>query len=133
MAISLTQNADEPFSEMNTTPLIDVMLVLLIMFIITMPMMNHSVSLSVAGAPGSPSQLEPIRIGIDFDGTLILNGAEVASLASLESFLQAEGRKAEQRELPVRADQRAKYDTVAKVLAIAQRSGLKRIGIDGND
>jgi len=74
-----------------------------------------------------------VTVSIDFDGTLTLNGTEVASLSVLERYLQAEGRNAEQRELHVRADQRAKYDTVAKVLAIAQRSGLKRIGIDGND
>lgn len=133
MAISLSRSADEPFSEMNTTPLIDVMLVLLIMFIITLPVMTHSVNLNVATGAGATSKLEPIRIGVDFDGTLTLNGAEIPSLTALETYLTEEGRRPDQRELHVRADQRAKYDTVAKVLAIAQRSGLKRIGIDGND
>jgi biopolymer transport protein ExbD len=133
MAISLTQNAEEPFSEINTTPLIDVMLVLLIVFIITLPAITHSVNLNLAHAPVLKSALAPIEIGVDFDGTLTLNGAEVSNLTALESYLVAEGAKVEQRELHVRADQRAKYDTVAKVLAIAQRSGLKRIGIDGNE
>lgn len=133
MAISLSQSPDEPFSEMNTTPLIDVMLVLLIMFIITLPMITHSVNLNVGSGPASAAALEPIRIGIDFDGTITLNGSEVASFSVLENYLATEGQKAEQRELHVRADQRAKYDTVAKVLAIAQRNGLQRIGIEGND
>jgi biopolymer transport protein ExbD len=133
MAISLSRSADEPFSEMNTTPLIDVMLVLLIMFIITLPVMTHSVSLNVGSAPGAKSNLEPIQIGVDFDGTVTFNGSEVSNLATLERYLSEEGRRPDQRELHVRADQRAKYDTVAKVLAIAQRSGLKRIGIEGNN
>jgi len=133
MAISGSQSLDEPFSEMNTTPLIDVMLVLLIMFIITVPMMNHSVNLNVAGVKGPQPSLAPIQVGIDFDGTLTMNGSEVPSLAALERDLAIEGSRAQQRELHVRADQRAKYDTVAKVLGIAQRNGLKRIGIDGNE
>ena len=97
MAISLTQSADEPFSEMNTTPLIDVMLVLLIMFIITLPVMTHSVNLNVGSAPGVAAKREPINIGVDFDGTLTLNGAEVPSLSVLETYLQAEGRSVNQR------------------------------------
>src|SRR4051794_27870003 len=74
MAIGGSQSLDEPFSEMNTTPLIDVMLVLLIMFIITVPMMNHSVNLNVAGVKGPQPSLAPIQVGIDFDGTLTMNG-----------------------------------------------------------
>ncbi|HEU4653716.1 MAG TPA: biopolymer transporter ExbD [Steroidobacteraceae bacterium] len=133
MAMSVSQGQGEPFSEMNTTPLIDVMLVLLIMFIITMPAMMHSVNLNVSGGKVESVALEPIRVGIGFDGTITLDGSEVQSLAMLERYFSAEGRKAEQREVHVSADQRAKYDTVAKVLAIAQRNGLKRIGIEGNE
>lgn len=133
MSISLSRNQDEPFSEMNTTPLIDVMLVLLIMFIITLPLMTHSVNLNVGTGGKDAVVLKPISIGIDFDGTLTVDGSEVRHLSDLETYLRAECRQLNQREIHVRADHRAKYDTVAKVLAIAQRSGLRRIGIEGND
>lgn len=132
MAISLSQSRDEPFSEMNTTPLIDVMLVLLIMFMITLPVMTHSVNLNVGGKGGAVPE-KPISIGIAFDGVITVNGSEVQNLTELETYLRAEGRQLNQPEVHVRADHRAKYDTVAKVLAIAQRSGLRRIGIEGNE
>jgi len=134
MAISLTARAaDAPMSEMNTTPLIDVMLVLLIMFIITLPLMTHSVKIEMPVAASATEERPVVALGIDFDGTIVWNGEIVPSLSELENRLRAEARVAAPAELQVKADKRARYDTVAKVLAIAQRSGLQRIGIAGND
>jgi biopolymer transport protein ExbD len=126
----------EPMMEINTTPLIDVMLVLLIMFIITLPVMTHAVKLDMPrpnNNPIPPSEIiEPIRLDIDWDGAIIWNGTQV-QLETLESYFQNEASKNPQPELHVRPDRRANYDTVAKVLAIAQRSGMQRIGFVGNE
>lgn len=126
----------EPMMEINTTPLIDVMLVLLIMFIITLPVMTHAVKLDMprqtSAPPPQDQTIEPIRIGIDFDGTIIWNG-NVVQLSDLEGFFRVEAAKSPQPELHVRPDRRANYDTVAKVLALAQRNGMQRIGFVGNE
>lgn len=128
MAISSSLSGNDPIVDMNTTPLIDVLLVLLIMFIITLPLMTHSTSLQIQGAP-SATMPASVRIDIDFDGVVVWNGSQVASLAQLEQLFQAEARKSRQPDIDVRPDPRAAYDTVAQVLAIAQRSGMKRIGV----
>ena len=128
---------DEPMMEINTTPLIDVMLVLLIMFIITLPVMTHAVKLDMprpSAAPPPPENeiVEPIRLDIDWDGTIIWNGTQV-QLTTLEDYFRVESAKNPQPELHVRPDRRANYDTVAKVLAIAQRNKMQRIGFVGNE
>jgi biopolymer transport protein ExbD len=126
----------EPMMEINTTPLIDVMLVLLIMFIITLPIMSHAVKLDMprpSSNPIPPNEIiEPIRLDIDWDGSIIWNGSLV-QLGQLESYFRAEAAKDPQPELHVRPDRRANYDTVAKVLALAQRNGMQRIGFVGNE
>ncbi len=125
----------EPMMEINTTPLIDVMLVLLIMFIITLPVMTHAVKLDMprpTNAPPPTEQIDPINLEIDFDGSLIWNGTQV-DINALESYFQTEAAKQPQPELHVRPNRRANYDTVAKVLAIAQRNGMQRIGFVGNE
>jgi biopolymer transport protein ExbD len=125
----------EPMMEINTTPLIDVMLVLLIMFIITLPVMTHAVKLDMPSArppPPAHEMTQPINVEIDFDGSLLWNGSRVP-LSSLEGFFRVEARKDPQPELHVRPNRRADYDTVAKVLALAQRSGMQRIGFVGNE
>jgi biopolymer transport protein ExbD len=133
MAISLSSRADsEPMSEMNTTPLIDVMLVLLIMFMITLPLMTHSVTLDIQGA-GLPTKTTPIDLSIEFDDTILWNGEVVDDLDRLSALLQRAQSSSTPPELRIRAERRASYDTVAKVLAAARRSGIERIGIQGND
>jgi biopolymer transport protein ExbD len=125
----------EPMMEINTTPLIDVMLVLLIMFIITLPVMTHAVKLDMprqTNAPPPDVVIEPIRLDIDWDGTVIWNGSPV-QLDALEGYFRVEAAKSPQPELHVRPDRRANYDTVAKVLALAQRNGMQRIGFVGNE
>lgn len=127
---------DEPMMDINTTPLIDVMLVLLIMFIITLPVMTHAVKLDMPQSRDDPPPddviIEPIHLDIDWDGAIIWNGTLV-QLGSLESYFRVEAAKNPQPELHVRPDRRADYDSVAKVLAMAQRNGMQRIGFVGNE
>lgn len=125
----------EPMMEINTTPLIDVMLVLLIMFIITIPVMTHAVKLDMPRP--SPDSVEPpvppevIELEIDFDGTILWNGTVVPGLGTLERYFKIEATKEPQPELHLRVNRRAKYDTVAKSLALAQRQGMYKIGFVG--
>jgi biopolymer transport protein ExbD len=133
--MSVGSSEGEPMMEINTTPLIDVMLVLLIMFIITLPVMTHAVKLDMprqTNAPPPDVMIEPIRLDIDWDGTVIWNGSPV-QLDALEGYFRVEAAKNPQPELHVRPDRRANYDTVAKVLALAQRNGMQRIGFVGNE
>jgi biopolymer transport protein ExbD len=136
MAMSVgSGGADEPMMEINTTPLIDVMLVLLIMFIITIPVMTHAVKLDMPRAQSSstpPPESEVIDLEIDFDGTLLWNGNPV-DLASLDGFFRTEAQKEPQPELHIRPNRRVKYDYVAQVLASAQRNHVRRIGFVGNE
>jgi biopolymer transport protein ExbD len=134
MAMSIGANDDSgPIADMNTTPLVDVMLVLLILFIITLPVMTNSTNLHIGRGDAPPAQREAISLQIDFDGTILWNGAVVEDLAQLERYFAVEAGKANQAELHVQPDRRAKYDTVAQVLAIAQRSGMQRIGFAGQE
>src|SRR5690349_14827186 len=129
MAMSVSAGGNgEPMADMNTTPLIDVMLVLLIMFIITLPVMTNNIKLDMPVSDGGTAATEKIDLTIDYDGTILWNGAVIESLAQLEQYFRAEAAKPNQAELHVRPDKRAKYDVVAQVLGSAQRSGMQRIG-----
>jgi len=121
--------------DINTTPLIDVMLVLLIMLIITIPIQLHSVNLNMpVGNPPPPLvQPEVVKIDIDGDGTIRWNGEAVPQLAVLEARLQAAAGQSVQPELHVRPDKRVSYKTVAYVLAAVQRLGLTKIGLAGGE
>ncbi|HKQ16688.1 MAG TPA: biopolymer transporter ExbD [Steroidobacteraceae bacterium] len=121
--------------DINTTPLIDVMLVLLIMFIITLPVMTHAVKLDMPQSKNQPPPdvvIEPIQLEVDWDGTVIWNGTPV-QLSQLEGYFRVEAAKNPQPEVHVRPNRRAPYDTVAKVLALAQRNNMQRIGFVGNE
>ena len=125
---------DEPMMDINMTPLIDVMLVLLIMFIITIPVMTHAVKLDMPRASNAPSLAQPVVINleIDFDGTVLWNGTPV-DIESLEGYFRGEAANDPQPELHIRPSKRAKYDVVARVLASAQRNGMRKIGFVGNE
>ena len=126
---------DDPMLDINMTPLIDVMLVLLIMFIVTIPIMTHAVKLDMPrpnpNAVTPPVPPEMIELEIDYDGTILWNQTVVPSLGTLEQYFSQEAVKEPQPELHIRANKRAKYDTVAKVLALAQRQGVNKIGFVG--
>ena len=134
MAMSISATDDSgPIVDMNTTPLVDVMLVLLILFIITLPVLTHSTNLHIGKGPANETVPEAINLMIDFDGTIVWNGAVVQDLAQLQRYFVAEAGKVNQPELHVLPDKRVNYDTVAKVLALAQRSGMQRIGFAGQE
>jgi biopolymer transport protein ExbD len=134
MGMSIGGGEDEPMMDINMTPLIDVMLVLLIMFIITIPVMTHAVKLDMPRATNAPSTVQPVVINleIDFDGTVLWNGTPV-DLESLEGYFRREAAIEPQPELHIRPSKRAKYDVVARVLASAQRNGMRKIGFVGNE
>ncbi len=121
--------------EMNTTPLIDVMLVLLVMLIITIPIQLHSVNLNMpTGNPPPPLVLpEVLKIDIDPAGTIYWNGEVVPSRAALEEKLAAAAAQPVQPEVHLRPDKEAKYAVVAAVMASSQRLGLTKIGIVGSE
>ncbi len=120
---------DSPLSEINTTPLIDVMLVLLVTLIVSLPLMTHAVKLDLpqtASTEDAPPQV--IELDIDADGTVVWNGRRLGyNTQELEGYLRAAALREPQPEVHLRADRRVKYDFVAKVLASAQRNGIKRL------
>jgi biopolymer transport protein ExbD len=132
MSIPVGGSSGATFCDINTTPLIDVMLVLLVTLIITLPIMTHAVKLDMPNVtnppPPPPTPPEVIDLEIDFDGTVVWNGTAVSSLTQLEGYFGAERNRDPQPEIHLRPDRRAKYDVVAKVLAAAQRNHLKKIG-----
>jgi biopolymer transport protein ExbD len=131
MSVGGSDERNEALCDINTTPLIDVMLVLLIMFIITIPIMTHAVKLDMPqpnNAPPPEVRPEVIDLEVDFDGTVVWNGTVVPSLSTLETYLRSESGKQPQPEIHMRPDRRAKYGDVAVVLAAAQRNHMKKIG-----
>lgn len=127
----------EPMMEINTTPLIDIMLVLLIMLIITIPIQTHAVKLDMPRP--NPNQITPpvepevIELDVDFDGTVYWNGNMVPSEATLLAYFRDTAAKEPQPEVHLRPNRLVKYDHVAKVLAHAQRLGVLKIGFVGNE
>ena len=121
--------------EMNTTPLIDVMLVLLIMLIITIPLQTHAVKLDM---PQATEELPPpdptiIRLDVNADGLPVWNGDVVDDPLVLENLLAAAATAIPPPEIHLRPDPQARYDTVAKILSSAQRLHVTRIGFVGNE
>ena len=125
----------EVMMDINTTPLIDVMLVLLVMLIITIPIQLHSVNLNMpTGNPPPPLVLpEVVKIDIDSSSVVYWNGLPLPDRAALEDNLNAAAAQAVQPELHLRPDKAAKYAIVAGVMASSQRLGLTKIGIVGSE
>ena len=136
MAMNLGAAADdEPMIEMNMTPLIDVMLVLLIMFIITIPIQTHAVKMNMpvnqSATPPRPPEI--VRIDVDFDGTIGWNGEIVPDRATLENKLSQVAALPDQPEVHLRPNKLVSYKVVAMVMASAQRLGVTKIGLVGNE
>ncbi len=131
MAMSVGNSGGGVMCDINTTPLIDVMLVLLVTLIVSLPIMTHAVKLDMpqSNNPPPPDQRpDVIDLEIDFDGTVVWNGTPVKDINQLESYFHTEADKPQQAEIHLRPDRRVKYETVAKVLAAAQRNRMKKIG-----
>ncbi len=136
MSMSVGSPGDgAPMMEMNTTPLIDVMLVLIIMLIVTLPVMTHAVKLDMPRPDNAPPPVQPemVTIRIDYDGTILWNDAAVPNLATLERYFKVEAQKVPQPQVAIRPDARARYDAVAQVLASAQRNRIEKMGLIGNE
>lgn len=125
----------EVLVDINTTPLIDVMLVLLIMLIITIPIQLHSVNLNMPQGAPPPQQKEPVvvTIDIDFDGSVLWNGQMLADRAALEANLSRAAAEPDQPEVHIRPNKLVEYKQVAMVLASAQRLGVTKLGMVGNE
>jgi biopolymer transport protein ExbD len=136
MAMSASTADGEVMVEMNTTPLIDVMLVLLTLLIITLPIQTHAVKLDMPAPNVIPPTFVPptVDLGVDFDGTITWNGTAV-DRSTMDSYLADIAKKPndQQDEIHVTPNRLAKYDAVARVLADAQRIGATHIGFTGID
>ncbi len=126
---------DEVMMDINTTPLIDVMLVLIIMLIITIPIQTHAVKMNMPVGPSAPQTKPPevVRIDVDFDGTIGWNGVIVADRAELENKLAQVAALPDQPEVHLRPNKLVSYKVVAMVMASAQRLGVTKIGLVGNE
>jgi biopolymer transport protein ExbD len=126
----------EPMMEMNTTPLIDVMLVLLVMLIITIPVMTHATKLDMPQPNQNQTNQEPppvINILIDDAGQISWNGETVSGIPELEQRFKVEAARDIQPELHIRPDRWTKYDYVIAVMAAAQRNRMEKIGFVGQE
>ncbi|MGF6976075.1 biopolymer transport protein ExbD [Paraburkholderia sp. JPY465] len=124
----------EVMVDINTTPLIDVMLVLLIMLIITIPIQMHAVQMNLpAGNPPPAEQPQVVQVNVDFDGTITWNGAPVSGEAELDRHMADVAAQAEQPEIHLFPNRLAPYRVVAQVMAAAQREGATKIGLDGGE
>jgi biopolymer transport protein ExbD len=130
MAMGSLSDSDDDFNpEINTTPLVDVMLVLLIIFIITIPVINHSVKIDLPRASSQPDDLKPENINLDIDaqGQIFWN-SEAIDASQLSLRIATAAQKTPQPELHLRAERTTQYEKVAQVMAAAQMGGLSKIG-----
>ena len=129
MSFGTQDDADEVMYEINMTPLVDVMLVLLIIFIITVPVMKHAVNVDLPRAVNQPELITPetVRLSVAAEGDYFWNGAPIDD-SELTSRLQAEAAKEPQPELHINGDKAVRYERVAQAMAAAQRAGVRKIG-----
>ncbi len=129
MAFGTQDDTDEVMNEINMTPLVDVMLVLLIIFIITVPVMKHSVNIDLPRATNEVQNAKPetVRLTVDAQGAYYLNEAKLED-AELAPRLRAAAAQNPQPELHIRGDKAVRYERVAQAMAAAQQAGLRKIG-----
>jgi biopolymer transport protein ExbD len=129
MAVSVGGDSSDPMVEPNVIPLVDIMLVLLIIFIITIPVMTHAVKIDLPREVNQPTITKPenINLSIDFDGTIYWNESMI-DRGKLLNYVLQEAVKDPQPEIHIRADKRVRYEYVADVLFDLQRGGLMKVG-----
>jgi biopolymer transport protein ExbD len=127
---------EEPIGEMNTTPLIDVMLVLLIMFIITIPVQTHAVKIDLPAnsqtPPDNPIKPDINKLAIDAGGAILWNGSAI-DLVTLRQYLDSTKAMTPEPELHVQPDAQSRYDIVDQVLAVVKKSEITKLGFVGNE
>ncbi len=126
---SLGDGEDDFNPEINTTPLVDVMLVLLIIFMITIPVMNHAVKIDLPRATNQPNEIKPenINLSVDENGKIFWNVEEI-TLDVLTSRIAESAKMEPQPEIHIRGARTVQYEKVAQIMAAVQRGGLKKIG-----
>ena len=124
-----TGSDDDVMNEINMTPMVDIMLVLLIIFIITIPVMKHSVNIDLPRATNEVQNVKPetIRLSVDAQGAYYVNEAQIADI-DLAPRLKAAAAQNPQPELHIRGDKAVRYERVAEAMALAQQAGLRKIG-----
>ncbi len=129
MSFEANDNADEVMSEINMTPLVDVMLVLLVIFIITLPVIQHAVKVELPRASSTRNAPPPdnLQLSVDAQGQYFL-GKQAISSDALQLRLKDEANKDPQPQLFIRGDKRVPYEFVAQAMSTAQRAGMQRIG-----
>ena len=129
MAFGTQDDIDDVMNEINMTPLVDVMLVLLIIFIITVPVMKHSVNIDLPRASNQPQDAKPetVRLSVDAQGQYWWNESRIDEKA-LVPALKVEAARNPQPELHIRGDKEVRYERVAQAMAAAQQAGLRKIG-----
>lgn len=130
MAFGTQDDTDEVMNEINMTPLVDVMLVLLIIFMITIPVMKHSVNIELPRASNQPQEAKPQtnRLSVDAQGHYFWNDVAVTDDAQLQQLLVQAAAVKPQPPLHIRGDRAVRYERVAQAMAAAQRAGITQIG-----
>lgn len=123
------ENDDEVLSEINVTPLVDVMLVLLIIFILTVPVLTHTVTLELPQAYNIPNKIDAgtITLSVEKEGTILWDGEQLSE-EQFEMRLQAVAKQKPQPEIQIRGDRQTEYGNVVKAMAAAQRAGIEKLG-----
>lgn len=131
MAIHLSDDDSELMSEINVTPLVDVMLVLVVVFLVTAPLLTQTipVNLPKAAQTSAPAPSDPVNLGISADGSLRYNDEAVGDIAALESRMKTAISQDAETAFVVHADQSVQYQHVARLLASAHRSGVHRLSL----
>ena len=129
MAFGTQDDTDEVMNEINMTPLVDVMLVLLIIFIITVPVMKHSVNIDLPRVSNEQELVKPetVRLSVDADGSYYINDSKITD-EQLAPRLKAAAAQNPQPDLHIRGDKAVRYERVAQAMAAAQQAGLRKIG-----
>ena len=129
MAFGTQDDTDEVMNEINMTPMVDVMLVLLIIFIITVPVMQHSVNIDLPRATSQPPDIKPetLRLSVDAAGSYFINDVKITD-DELTPRLRAAAVRNPQPELHIQGDKSVRYERVAQAMAAAQQAGLRKIG-----
>jgi biopolymer transport protein ExbD len=129
MAFGTMEDIDDVMNEINMTPLVDVMLVLLIIFIITVPVMKHAVTIDLPRASNVMQNTKPetVRLSVNADGAYFWNEQKIEDSA-LPELLKAGAAKSPQPDLHIRGDKAVRYERVAEAMAAAQQAGIKKIG-----